>query len=75
MSALRKFIKVKNHKIALDVNDDFLEDEEVEVIVLAKKNVSIDLSFLEQEIDKGLQSGRSPNNHEKIIEKLRQKYA
>ncbi len=75
MTALREFIKVKDHQIVLDLNDQFLEDEEVEVIVLPRRNKVDDLSFLEYEIDQGLQSGISANSHENIMETLRLKYA
>ena len=37
MTALREFIKVKNHKINIQLLDDF-DYEEVEVIVLPKKD-------------------------------------
>lgn len=75
MTALREFIKVKNHQIVLNLSDDFLEDEEVEVIVLPKKDNVEDLSFLENEIEKGLKSGISETSHESIIKTLKLKYA
>jgi hypothetical protein len=74
MTALREFITVKDKKIVLEVDDQFLENEEVEVIVLPKKDKVEDLSFLEKEIDKGIDSGVSANSHEDIMETLRLKY-
>ena len=75
MTALREFITVKDKKIVLEIDDQFLENEEVEVIVLPRKEKIEDLSFLEEEIDKGFASGESVNSHESIIEALRLKYA
>ena len=75
MIALREYVKVKNHQIVLNLSHEFREDDEVEVIVLPTKMIKEDLSFLEDEIDNGFESGVSINTHEEIVEALRLKYA
>ena len=38
MLAIKALVKVKNHQIVLNLPSSFDEDEEVEVIVLSRKN-------------------------------------
>lgn len=38
MFAIKEWVKVKNHQIVLTLPDGFDENEEVEVIILAKKD-------------------------------------
>ncbi|MEN5387714.1 hypothetical protein ABE179_07205 [Aliarcobacter skirrowii] len=39
-----------------------------------KLQIVVDLSFLEDEIQKGFDSGISPKTHEEIMDNLKQKY-
>ena len=43
MEAIRRFVKVKNHQVNITLPDDFIADE-VEVIILAKNDISYHLS-------------------------------
>ena len=72
MTAIREFIKVKDHKITIDLPKDF-NYKEVEVVILPK--VDDDLSFLESEIQKGIESGISKKTHKEIFANLKSKYA
>lgn len=38
MLAIKELVKVKNHQVVLNLPDSFDEDEEVEVIILSKRN-------------------------------------
>jgi len=48
MEAIRQFVKVKDQKVNITLPDDFIADE-VEVIILAKNDISYHLS--EEEIE------------------------
>jgi hypothetical protein len=74
MTAIREFIKVENHKLEINLPEDF-DYEEVEVIIMPKLDSNEDWSFLEKEIDIGLSSGISPRSHESILKDLKEKYA
>jgi len=38
MLAIKEMVKVKNHQVVLNLPDSFDENEEVEVIILSKRN-------------------------------------
>ena len=74
MTAFRNFQRVHNQKVEVILPQEF-EDQEVEIIILPKNNISDDLSHLEHEIQQGIDSGVSPRSHDEIMESLRQRYA
>ena len=74
MTAFRNFQRVHNRKIEVQLPQEF-EDQEVEIIVLPRDTLPDDLSYLEEEIQKGMDSGVSPRTHEEIMESLKKRYA
>lgn len=73
MTAFRNFQRVQNNKIEVQLPQEF-EDQEVEIIILPRDNLPDDLSYLEEEIQKGIDSGLSTRSHEEIMESLRKRY-
>lgn len=71
------------HSIRLDIQDSafdkviyFLQNlPKSEVRIVEDKQVSDDWSYLESEIDLGLNSGVSKNSHSQIVDSLKRKYA
>lgn len=74
MTAFRNFQRVHNNKVEVALPDEF-EDQEVEIIVMPKNDPSEDLSFLEEAITLGLDSGVSDKGHEVFMQELKAKYA
>ncbi len=74
MTAFRNFQRVHNRKIEIQLPQEF-EDQEVEIIVLPRDTLPDDLSHLDDEIQKGIDSGVSPRSHEEIMESLKKRYA
>ena len=74
MTAFRNFQRVHNNKIEVQLPQEF-EDQEVEIIVLPRDNLPDDLSYLEEEIQKGMDSPLSDKTHEEIFADLIKKYA
>ncbi len=74
MTAIREFMKVKDHQLHIRLPDDF-DYEEVEVIIIPKSEITDDFSSLEDEITKGMDSGVSTKTHGQIISELKSKYA
>ena len=73
MTALREFAKVNNHVLNIKL-PDYFDYEEVEVVIMPRID-SDDLSYLNDEIDKGMKSGISDKTHEEIFLDLELKYA
>lgn len=46
-----------------------------EIEIVEKKTIQDDWSYLEPEIDKGLESGMSDKSHEDIMSEIKSKYA
>jgi hypothetical protein len=71
------------HSIRLDIQDSvfdkvlyFLQNlPKNEVLIIEDKQVADDWSYLEPEIDLGLDSGVSENSHSQIMNSLKRKYA
>ncbi|MBD3799243.1 hypothetical protein [Sulfuricurvum sp.] len=74
MTAFRNFQRVHNNKIEVQLPQEF-EDQEVEIIILPRDNLPNDLSYLEEEIQKGMSSPLSDKTHEEIFADLIKKYA
>jgi len=74
MTAIREFLKVKNHELHMKLPEDF-DYEEVEVIVMPKNNFPDDLSHLTKAVKEGANSGVSPKSHNEIFTELKEKYA
>ena len=74
MTAFRDFKRVLNNKVEIVLPNEF-EDQEVEVIVMPKNEIPDDLSYLTEEIQKGLNSGISEKTHEQIMQELKERYA
>lgn len=71
------------HSIRLDVQDSVLDKvlyflqnlPQSEVRIVEDKQVTDDWSYLESEIDLGLDSGVSEKSHSQIVDNLKRKYA
>jgi hypothetical protein len=74
MEAIREFTIVKNGKVEIDL-PEYLENEEVEVLVLPLQSVEEDLSFLEAGIEAGRNSPDSSLSLDEIRKLLKQRYA
>jgi hypothetical protein len=74
LTAIREFIKVKNHELYVKLPEDF-DYEEVEVIIMPKQIFSDDLSHLSQAVKDGIDSELSSKSHEEIFSELKAKYA
>jgi hypothetical protein len=74
MTAFRDFQRVHNQRIEVQLPQEF-EDQEVEIIVLPRDNLPDDLSYLEEEIQKGMDSPLCDKTHEEIFADLIKKYA
>ena len=74
MTAFRNFQRVHNNRVEVALPDEF-EDQEVEIIVIPKNDPSEDLSFLEEAINIGLDSGVSEKSHDAFMQELKAKYA
>ncbi len=74
MTAFRDFKRVANNKVEIILPNEF-EDQEVEVIVMPKNEIPDDLSYLTEEIQKGLDSGISEKTHEQVMQELKERYA
>jgi len=74
MTAFRNFQRVHNNRVEIQLPQEF-EDQEVEIIVLPRDTLPDDLSYLEEEIQKGMDSPLSDKSHEEIFADLIQKYA
>jgi hypothetical protein len=74
MEAIREFSIVKNGKVEIDL-PEYLENEEVEVLVLPLRTTEEDLSFLEADIAMGRKSAESPLGLDEIRKMLKQRYA
>jgi hypothetical protein len=74
MTAFRNFQRVHNNRVEIQLPQEF-EDQEVEIIVLPRDTLPDDLSYLEEEIQKGMDSPLSDKSHEEIFAGLIQKYA
>lgn len=73
MTALRRYSKVENHTLNIQMPDDF-NGKDVEVIIIPKVDED-DLSFLNKEIAKGMNSPMSEESHKEIFSKFKEKYA
>lgn len=73
MTAFRNFQRVHNNRVEIQLPQEF-EDQEVEIIVLPRDTLPDDLSYLEEEIQKGMDSPLSDKSHEEIFADLIQKY-
>ena len=73
MTALREFTKVKNHVLSIQLPESF-DYEDVEVIIIPRVDTD-DLSHLNDEIEKCMNSSISPKTHEEIFAELKSKYA
>lgn len=72
MTAIREFAKVKNGMLNIQLPKNF-SYEEVEVLIIPRIN-NDDLSFLEEEIEKGMNSPISSKSHDEIFDELKAKY-
>ena len=73
MTAIRHFQRVHNHKIELELPEQF-EDQEVEVIVLPKEDLPDDLGHLEEAVRAGMEAEISPKSHQEVFQSLKTKY-
>lgn len=72
MAAIREFVKVKNGMLNIQL-PEYFNYEEVEVLIIPKRD-NDNLSFLDKEIEKGINSPISPKSHDEIFDKLKAKY-
>lgn len=72
MTAIREFVKVENGMLNIQLPKNF-SYEEVEVLIMPKI-YNDDLSFLDEEIEKGMNSPISPKSHDEIFDGLKAKY-
>lgn len=72
MTAIREFTKIKNHRLELDLPEDFNYDD-VEVIIMPRNDTD-DLSRFEKEVEKGMNSSISNKSHNEVFEDLKAKY-
>lgn len=70
---LRRFAKIENKTLNLELPLEF-DGKDVEVIII-QKNSQDDLSFLNKEIERGMNSPVSEKSHEEIFSNLKVKYA
>lgn len=73
MTAIREFAKVNNHMLNITL-PDYFDYKEVEVVIMPRID-SDDLSYLNDEIEIGMNSGISDKSHEEIFENIKEKYA
>jgi hypothetical protein len=73
MTAIREFAKVNNHMLNIKL-PDYFDYKEVEVVIMPRID-SDDLSYLNDEIEIGMNSGISDKSHEEIFENIKAKYA
>jgi len=69
MTAIREFVKVKNHILNIKL-PDYFDYKEVEVVIMPRLD-SDDLSYLNDEIEIGMNSGISDKLHEEIFENIK----
>ncbi len=73
MTAIREFVKVDNHMLNIKL-PDYFDYKEVEVVIMPRMG-SDDLSYLNDEIEIGMNSDISDKSHEEIFENIKAKYA
>jgi len=73
MTAIREFVKVNNHRIDIKL-PEYFNYKEVEVVIMPRMD-SDDLSYLNDEIEIGMNSSISNKSHEEIFENIKAKYA
>jgi len=73
MTAIREFVKVDNHTLTIKL-PDYFDYKEVEVVIMPRID-SDDLSYLNDEIEIGMNSDISDKSHEEIFENIKAKYA
>jgi len=72
MTAIREFVKVDNHMLNIKL-PDYFDYKEVEVVIMPRID-SDDLSYLNDEIEIGMNSDISDKSHEEIFENIKAKY-
>lgn len=72
MTAIREFVKVENGMLNIQL-PKYFNYEEVEVLIIPKVDKD-DLSILDEEIEKGMNSPISPKSHDEIFDELKAKY-
>ena len=73
MTAIREFVKVDNHMLTIKL-PDYFDYKEVEVVIMPRID-SDDLSYLNDEVEIGMNSDISDKSHEEIFENIKAKYA
>ena len=73
MTAIREFAKVNNHMLNIKL-PNYFDYKEVEVVIMPRID-SDDLSYLNEEIEIGMNSAISDKSHEEIFEEIKVKYA
>ena len=73
MTAIREFAEVNNHMLNIKL-PDYFDYKEVEVVIMPRID-SDDLSYLNKEIEIGMNSAISDKSHEEIFEEIKVKYA
>jgi hypothetical protein len=73
MTAIREFAKVNNHMLNIKL-PEYFDYKEVEVVIMPRID-SDNLSYLNDEIEIGMNSGISDKSHEEIFENIKAKYA
>ncbi len=73
MTAIREFAKVDNHILTIKL-PDYFDYKEVEVVIMPRIDRD-DLSYLNDEVEIGINSDISDKTHEEIFENIKAKYA
>ena len=73
MTAIREFAKVNNHILNIKL-PDYFDYTDVEVVIMPRID-SNDLSYLNEEIEIGMNSDISDKSHEEIFEDIKMRYA
>ena len=73
MTAIREFVKVDNHMLTIKL-PDYFDYKEVEVVIMPRID-NDDLSYLNDEVEIGMNSDISDKSHEEIFENIKAKYA
>ena len=72
MTAIREFAKVNNGMLNIKL-PEYFDYEDVEVVIMPRIDKS-DLSYLNNEVEKGMNSKISNKSHEEIFKEIKVKY-